>query len=165
MSRLTIFLLILFASLPASAETIVYVCERPAWEGVEGCGPNNTYLTYGFWVDTENFDTAADKEKFLYREPKYVYTQFQGCEVEKVYEKQGQFTTTDVGFTFWLGRAVTNSQKVELDTVNMTAKLKGHRIKHSPDLTCEEVRGDAIVLLPARPVMFTAPAFVQPTSR
>ena len=165
MLKTAIALLAVVARASVCAEPIVYICERPAWGDHEGCGPKNTYHTYGFWVDTENFDTAADKATFLYREPKYIYTQFQGCEPEKVYENKGQFTATDTGFTFWLGKAVTNTQKVELDTITMTAQLKGHRIKHNPDLTCEEVKGDAINLLPARPVMSIAPAFVQPGSR
>ena len=161
MSKLTIILLALLACATASADTIVYICERPAWEGVDGCGVNNTAFTYGFWVETEDFDHNVDKDRLWYNLPKYRYIEHEGCDLKEAQGNEGRFTVTDDAIEFWLGKAVSNSRKVELDTIAMTAKLTGHTVKHSHDLSCEEVRGDAIELHPtivgwnrASPTMF-----------
>lgn len=148
MSKLIIILLALLSCATASAETIVYICERPAWEGAEGCGVNNTAFTYGFWVETEDFDHNVDKDRLWYNLPKYRYTEHEGCDLKEARGSEGRFTVTDDAIEFWFGKAVSNNRKVELDTISMTAKLTGHRVKHSHDLTCVEVRGDAIKLHP-----------------
>ena len=56
MSKFNLVFLALFFCTAAFAKPVLYVCERPAWDGVEGCGPNNTYYTYNLFLDTDDFD-------------------------------------------------------------------------------------------------------------
>jgi len=58
----------------AFAESQLYVCELPAEDGKEGCGPNNTHSTYSFLVDTRDFDD---------RFPYYVFQGGKGCDISK----------------------------------------------------------------------------------
>lgn len=127
------------------AEPIIYICERPAWEGVEGCGLNNTYHTYGFFVDTDDFDHNADKDSFRYKRPKYVFAKRKGCDLEGAQGDTGTFTVVEEGIIFWfeLNSMVGGPRsRVDLDTISMTATMKN--VKHSPNLTCEEIKGESI---------------------
>lgn len=145
MTKFYIALLALVTSATVFAEPIIYICERPAWEGKEGCGPNNTYYTYGFFVDTDNFDHNTDKDSFRYRRPEYVFAGRKGCDLNGARGLEGQFTVTDDGINFWFPLNSTGRGPfalVKLNTISMEATMKG--VRHSTDLACEEVKGEAI---------------------
>ena len=72
MSRLLTLVSVLLISSTAFAEQLLYVCERPVWDGTEGCGPNNTHSTYSFQVETRDY---RDEN------PEYILRAGKGCEV------------------------------------------------------------------------------------
>lgn len=146
--KLFVTFLALILSSSVFAEPIMYICERPAWDGKKGCGPNNTYYTYGFYVDTDSFDHLADKNSFRYKRPKYVSAMRKGCDLEGAQGSTRRFTVTDKGIDFWFSTEPSwsrSNMKLELDTVTMTAILSGTGVKHGRELTCEEVKGEALI--------------------
>ena len=145
MSKITIIFLTLINCSTVFAEPILYVCERPTWGKDEGCGPNNTRYTYGFSIDTNVFDLVAVSEKSKSKGWNYVFTETRGCDLSRATGKQGTFWVTDQGFIFRLGRS---GREVELHTTSMNAKILGAAVKHSPYMTCEEVKGEKLKVHP-----------------
>jgi len=141
MSKFAVVLICLITCSTAFAEHILYVCERPTWGRDEGCGPNKARYTYGFLVDSEDFESVAVPDGSLAGGWEYVYAEARGCDLSRAAREQGKFYITDKGFLFGLGRT---GREVELHTDSMNAKLTGSSVKHSPYLTCEEMKGEAL---------------------
>lgn len=107
-------------SATAFAEPIMFICERPAWEGVTGCGPNNTYYTYGFFADTDNFDHLENKESFRYQRPEYVIAKRKGCSLVGARGAKATFTVKEKVITFWFSEVETGNRpykQVDLDPI------------------------------------------------
>ena len=95
MSRIIIALTSLLVSFSAFAEPLLYVCERPAWGGKTGCGPNDTYDTHTFLVDTLDFDSE---------DPTYVYQGGVGCDVSNKAKYRHQYVVTPETIEFHYAR-------------------------------------------------------------
>lgn len=112
------------------AEPLLYVCERPAWDGKSGCGPNDSYSTHTFLVETRDFG----KEQ-----PEYEYRGGKGCEVEKKAAYRYHYRVEPETLTFrfaQLPRAPRDKlwTSVTLDRNTMTAVLDG--VDHGSELVC-----------------------------
>ncbi len=127
----TLVLTFVFCS-TAFAESVLYVCERPAWDGQEGCGPNNTYATYSMLVETEEFGNKHSKYDFRMRK---------GCDASKgrKYKYDYDYNDKTIVFAFnakpaasAMGRAKMSTIKLDLDS--MEAALSG--VEDSPVLSC-----------------------------
>ncbi len=121
----------------AFAESLLYVCERPAWEGKDGCGPNNTYATYTMRVDTRDFDDE---------EPVYVFQAGKGCDVSKKTKYRHLYEVTPEAITFnfaELPKAPRDKLWTTITVDRETMKGVLANAKHSPELACrvEEVSG------------------------
>jgi hypothetical protein len=130
MKRLNALLITLIACSPALAAPQLYVCERPAWDGKEGCGPNNTYATYTFLVETNDFD----KEK-----PEYVFQGGKGCDVSKKVKYRYHYVVSEDSMTFKFAEL----PKAPRDKLWTTIKLDRNTMKavlndtdNSPELSC-----------------------------
>ncbi len=127
---LTVILTLSFCSI-ALAEPVLYVCERPAWDGEKGCGPNNTYATYSMQVETDEFDN------------KYSYYEFRGskgCDANKGrrykynYKANGdviQFAFKAKPYSSMYSNQVST---ITLDLDSMKAVMS--RVEDSPELSC-----------------------------
>lgn len=129
MSRHIALLMTLALSSTAFAEPVLYVCERPAWEGKEGCGPNNTYYTYNLLVETRNFD---DKN------PMYTFQMRKGCDASKGRKHRYRYAVNDDAFLFWF-KPNPNSHAsvmptIKLDRQSMKAVMSN--VDDSPELSC-----------------------------
>jgi hypothetical protein len=132
MSRISALVLTLAFCSAALAEPVMYVCERPAWDGKDGCGPNNTYETYSMLVDTEDFED---------RHAKYTFRKSKGCDKDKGSKYKYSYGVKDgtIVFGFYpkpssaaMGRGKQSTIKLDLET--MTAVMSG--VKDSPVLSC-----------------------------
>jgi len=115
----------------ALAEPILYVCERPAWDGQEGCGLNNTYATYSMLLDTKDFD-----HKYAY----YTLRSSKGCDANKGRRQKYRYLANDETISFALDLKSRSSigagrmSTIELDLDSMKAVMS--KVKDSPELTC-----------------------------
>lgn len=114
------------------AEPLLYVCERPAWDGKAGCGPNDSYSTHTFLVETRDF---GDEQ------PEYVYRGGKGCEVAKKTAYRYHYRVEPETLTFrfaQLPRAPRDKlwTSVTLDRNTMAAVLNG--VEHGSGLVCHE---------------------------
>ena len=132
MERLLTLLAALFVCSPALAASFfqLYTCERPAWNGKEGCGDNNTYSTHTFLVDKRNL---RDEQ------PKYVYQGGKGCDVSKKPKYTYHLMKDAESITFIyaeLPKAPRNKlwTRVVIDLNTMNAVMQG--VDDSPNLTC-----------------------------
>jgi hypothetical protein len=132
MFRISVLALALAFSSAAFAEPVLYVCERPAWEGKEGCGPNNTYETYSMLVETEDFGS---------KHAKYTLRKSKGCDKDKGSKYKYNYTADNgtLLFAFYakpssaaMGQGKKSTIKLDLET--MTAVMS--RVKDSPVLSC-----------------------------
>jgi hypothetical protein len=126
---LTLIAALAFCS-SAFAESLLYVCERPAWDGKDGCGPNNTYATYTMRVDTRDFDDE---------EPVYVFQGGKGCDVSKKTSYRYHFIVKPETLTFKFAQLPKAPRDklwtaIKLDRETMKAELA--KVDHSSELTC-----------------------------
>ena len=127
--------LLIFCS-PIFAEQILYICERPAWDGKEGCGPNNTYYTYNLLVDTADFDK---------KKPEYIFQKSKGCDASKAskFDYPYRVTEEDITFAFRHGASGVSHGRpmptIKMDRETLKAVMSG--TQNSPDLTCRRSDG------------------------
>jgi hypothetical protein len=136
MLRSIIVLAVLLFSASTFAESLLYVCERPAWDGKTGCGPNNTHSTHTFLVDTDDFDD---------QKPTYVYQGGKGCDVSKKSKFRYQYAVTPEEIIFKYARAPYAPREklwatFTLDRESMTATLS--KTDHASELTCRVEKVD-----------------------
>ena len=130
MSRHIAFLMTLALSTSAFAEPVLYVCERPAWEGKEGCGPNNTYYTYNLLVETRDFDT---------KRPEYEFRMRKGCDASKGRRQSYPYAVLEDEIVFWFKQTANASNSTAMPTIRLnreSMKAVMSRVEHSPELTC-----------------------------
>ena len=135
MNRILTLIAALLICSPALAEPQLFICERPAWEGKEGCGPNNTYATYTFRVETSDFD----KEK-----PEYVFQSGKGCDVSKKLKHRYLYAVTEdtISFRFAeLPMAPRDKLWTKIDVDRKTMKGILNNAEHSPELSCRIEKG------------------------
>jgi len=150
--KLSTFFLMLTLCSPALADPIVYVCERPAWEGEKGCGPNNTYYTYAFHVETDDLLLTKDDPK--YKRPTYAFQMSKSCDVSRGSRRGYFFSVAEESLTFWVnlnpaGASYAGSwSKVKLDRENMTAVMDG--VKKSPFLNCRKEESESWIITQAK---------------
>lgn len=133
-------ILILLASLLACATTFaeyrllpearLYVCERPAWDGKEGCGPNNTYSTHNFLIG-QGF---VDDEKL-----EYEYQGGKGCDISKKVKYDYRYEETEDTITFVFAELPKSPRNrlwktVEIDKKTMKGTLSD--VDHGAELNC-----------------------------
>lgn len=143
MARFFILIATLIVCAPAFAEMQLFTCERPAWDGKDGCGPNNTYSTHTFLVNTRDFhDHAfeADASDHMDEQPEYVYQGGKGCDVslKAKYDYHYMVTPETITFVFaMLPKAPRDKlwTRVTLDRGTMTAVMS--EVDHSAELTCK----------------------------
>ncbi len=131
---LTLIATVLICS-PALAETQLFICERPAWEGKEGCGPNNTYATYTFQVETSDFD----KER-----PEYTFQGGKGCDVSKKVKYRYLYAVDGETIVFKFAELPKAPRDklwttIEVDRESMKGIL--NNAEHSPELSCRVEKG------------------------
>ena len=129
MYRHIVFLTTLVLCSTAFAEPLLYVCERPAWEGKEGCGPNNTYYTYNLQVETLEFDD---------RDPLYTFQMRKGCDASKGRKQRYHYKANGDAILFWFKQnpnaSTTVMPTIKLDRNTMKAVMSG--VRNSPELSC-----------------------------
>jgi hypothetical protein len=136
MSKFNIaFLALIFCS-AAFAKPVTFVCERPAWEGKEGCGNNNTYYTYNLFVETDDFG----KEH-----PVYDFKMGKGCDGPNGAMWTYRYKADDDFIEFLFNEVPTGNVKATfLKTIKLnrkTMKAVLSKVEHSPELTCREEEG------------------------
>lgn len=92
MTKLHVVLLSLIFCSAAVAEQAVLICEVPAEEGEVACGPNNTYETYRFAFDTDEFDKKGGAD--------YGYQKVKGCDISGARIFRYHYTVTEEAVTF-----------------------------------------------------------------
>lgn len=131
MTKLHVVLLTLIFCSAVFAEQIVLVCERPAWEGQEGCGPNNTYETYRLSVETDDFNKKGGAT--------YGFQRAKGCDTSKAAKIRNKYTVTEDKVKFQID---TPYKTITVDRESLNAVLSGRTTK-SPDLTCDVEEGSS----------------------
>ena len=130
MSRiLTAIFTLMFCSI-AFADPVLYVCERPAWDGEDGCGPNNTYATYKLLVETNDFNKKHST---------YTFRGSKGCDADRgrryKYAYKANGDTIKFAFNPRPGSSGTvKMSTITLDLDSMKAIMSG--VKESPELMC-----------------------------
>ena len=109
---------------------MLYVCERPAWDGEEGCGPNNTYATYKLLVNTNDFGE---------KHAKYAFRGSKGCNADrgKRYKYAYKANGDTIKFAFNPRPGASGTLKmstITLDLDSMKAKMSG--VKNGAELMC-----------------------------
>jgi hypothetical protein len=126
------FLALVFSS-AAFAKPVLYVCERPAWDGKEGCGPDNTYYTYNLFLDTDDFDKDL---------PVYDFQMKKGCDASEATMWTYQYKAYDDNLEFWFNRVPHGKNSSQLiSTIKLDLKtMKAHlsKVENSTELTCRE---------------------------
>jgi len=132
MSRIATLVLTLVFCSTAFAESVLYVCERPAWDGMEGCGPNNTYETYSMSVDTGDFGNKHSK---------YNFRMSKGCDAKKGRRYKYDYNANDETIVFSFNAKPSSSSfgygkmsTIKLDLDSMKAVMSG--VEDSPVLSC-----------------------------
>lgn len=147
MLKSAIALLTLILCSSVLADPLVFSCERPAWKNTKSCAVNDTYESFVFYVDSEEFasDQLANKKSFRYEKPENFYTIFKACGSGKSYTYNGKFAAYEGTVTFW---TPSEQKKIEINLDDMTATLRP--AKYGNTLNCEKVEGvtvDEYVLL------------------
>lgn len=130
MKRLSALLITLIACSPALAAPQLYLCERPAWDGKEGCGPNNTHSTFSFLVETNDFDNEK---------PEYVFQGGKGCDASKKVKYRYRYAVSEDTITFKFAELPKAPRDKLWTTIAIDREtMKGilNNVEHSPDLTC-----------------------------
>jgi len=131
-----VFLTLIFSSV-AFAEPVLYVCERPAWGGKEGCGPNNTYYTYNLFVETDDFNT---------KNPIYDFQMSKGCDASKANMWNYNYQVNDDTIEFLFNQVPNGAVKSQfLSTIKLdrkTMKAVMSKVSHSSELTCRQEPGE-----------------------
>ena len=130
MTKLHLVLLTLIFCSSAFAEQIVLVCERPAWDDKEGCGPNNTYETYRLSVETDDFNKKGGAT--------YGLQIAKGCDASKATKVRNKYTVTEDTVKFNI-ESPYNIIAVDRESLNGT--LRSGRTTRSPNLTCDVEEG------------------------
>lgn len=76
----------------AFAEQAVLICEVPADEKGQGCGPNYTYETYRFAFDTDEFGQKGGAD--------YGFQWVKGCDVSNAKIFRLRYTVTEEAISF-----------------------------------------------------------------
>lgn len=123
MLKSAIALLTLMLCSSTLADPLVFSCERPVWKNANRCTVNDTYESYVFYVDSEEFasDQQANKKSFRYEKPENFYTTFKACGSGKTFTYNGKFTAYEGTVTFW---APSEQKKIEINLDDMTATLR-----------------------------------------
>ncbi|MDH4020485.1 MAG: hypothetical protein OEU84_12880 [Xanthomonadales bacterium] len=137
MSKLKLAFFTLFFCSAAFAEPVLYVCERPAWEGVESCGPNNTYMTYSMFVDTDDFDK---------RKPVYDLKMHKGCDLSEADMWNYNYKVNEKTISFLVDpapRIAVNYQMLSTIILDReTLKAVMTNVEFGKELTCREEPGE-----------------------
>lgn len=137
MSKFNLVFLLLFFCSAAFAEPVLYVCERPAWEGVESCGPNNTYFTYNLFLDTDDFDKSK---------PVYDLQMNKGCDASDAKMWNYNYTVDEKTINFLVDPApstAVNYQMLATLTLDReTLKAIMTNVEFGRELTCREEPGE-----------------------
>ena len=134
MPKVPTAILVLALCSTALADPVKYVCERPAWDGVNGCGPNNTYETYSMLLNTDDFDN---------RSPRYTLRSAKGCNADKGRRFKYNYYANGERITFAFnpnpGSPYLRQSTIKLDLDSMKAVLSD--VTDSQELSCriEEV--------------------------
>lgn len=129
MKKLHMLSLALFFCTSALAEQIVIVCEVPAGEGDEGCGPNNTYLTYRFSVETDELNGKFGST--------YGYQAARGCDVSKEPKWRYKLSATEEWIRFNRNYGQ-NDILVNRESMNAVIRSK---TASSPEFACRLEEG------------------------
>ena len=114
MRKLHVFILTLIFCSSTFAEQIVLVCERPAWDGEESCGPNNTYETYRLSIETDDFDRKGGAS--------YGFQKARGWDASKATKMRGRFTAAGGIVRFQLD---TPYKFIQVDRETLNGRLSG----------------------------------------
>ena len=130
MPRILIAILTFSFCSMAFADPVLYVCERPAWDGVKGCGPNNTYATFKLLVETNDFEKKHSK---------YTFRGSKGCNADRgrryKYAYKANGSSIKFAFNPRPGSSGTLQQStITLDLDSMKALMSG--VEESPELMC-----------------------------
>ena len=136
MSKLKLAFFALFFCSAAFAKPVLYVCERPAWEGVESCGPNNTHMTYNLFLDTDDFDK---------KRPVYDLQMTKGCDASDADMWNYNYTVNENTINFLIDpapRIAVNYQMLStLKLDRETLKAVMTNVEFGKELTCREEPG------------------------
>jgi hypothetical protein len=125
----TVILTLAFCS-TALADPVLYVCERPVWDGHEGCGQNNTYATYSILYDTRDINKKYSK---------YTFRGSKGSDAKKGrrYTYRYKANGEKMIFAFSANPTSTNTAQMSTITVDLDS-MKGvmSGVKDSPEMTC-----------------------------
>jgi hypothetical protein len=131
-----VFLTLIFSSV-AFAEPVLYVCERPAWGGKEGCGPNNTYYTYNLFVETDDFGK---------KNPIYDFQMKKGCDASKANMWNYNYIVTDETLQFVFNQVPNGAVKAQfISTITLdrdSLKAVMTNVSQSKELTCRQEPGE-----------------------
>lgn len=130
MRKVHVFILTLIFCSSTFAEQIVLVCERPAWNGKESCGPNNTYETYRLSLETDDFDKKGGAT--------YGYQNAKDCDASKATKIRSKFTATKDIVRFQLD---TPYKFIEVNRELLNGRLSGRGT--SRNLTCDVEEGSS----------------------
>lgn len=131
-----VFLTLIFSS-AAFAEPVLYVCERPAWQGKEGCGPNNTYYTYNLFVETNDFSKTH---------PVYDFQMSKSCDASNATMWSYNYIVDDETIEFFFNQVPYGRVKaqflstIKLDRESMKAFLSN--VPQGNELTCRQEPGE-----------------------
>ena len=92
MTKLQVILLSLIFCSAAVADQAVLICEVPADEGEEGCGPNNTYETYRLAFDTDELNKKGGAD--------YGFQWVKGCDTSNARIFRLHYTVTEEEISF-----------------------------------------------------------------
>ena len=130
MSKLHMILFTLFFCSSALAEQIGLVCEVPAEEGDEGCGPNNTSLTYRFSIETDDLDDKGGST--------YGYQVADGCDASKARKMRYKLTANEDSVSF---QRDYGQNRIIVDRESLTAVISS-RSSSSPEFACRQEEGN-----------------------
>lgn len=137
MSKFNIVFLALLCSSAAFAEPVLYVCERPAWGGKEGCGPNNTAYTYNIFVETDDFDKDN---------PVYDFQMSKGCDASNSSMWNYNYVVNQETLEFFFNSVPNGADKVQFyQTIKLnreTLKAVMGNVLESKELTCRQEPGE-----------------------
>lgn len=137
MSKFNLVFLTLIFSSAVFAEPVLYVCERPAWSGKKGCGPNNTYFTYNLFVETNDFSKDY---------PTYDFQMSKGCDASNSTMWNYNYIVNDETIEFFFNQVPNGAVKaqflstIKLDRQTMKAYLSN--VPKSNELTCRQEPGE-----------------------
>jgi len=130
MSRILIAILTFSFCSIAFADPVLYVCERPAWDGEDGCGPNNTYATYKLLVNTNDFNKKYSK---------YTFRGSKGCNANRGHRYKYAYRANGHTIKFGFDPSPGSTGSVQMSTItldldSMKAVMSG--VNESPELVC-----------------------------